>query len=316
MSEINTLIREILEKLTSSGTDIVECLKKTRLIATHFNDTIMIEWIDREMFGYNDRAEIPKYRTILTSIYNDVYETHPTGYGQIANIHSRDLSKPFEFPFPFGIQQIQKYANKLETRLTFRFVKMDKPVQLIFSADGFQRIIYHINLKLMDYIVEKSKNISQRPFESPLMNIFNRFHLIARRMLERYDQRSTLQINDEYDVQDLLNSVLAIEFDSIQKEEYGPQYAGKRPRLDFFLKSEGIAIEVKFVKDISSIAKIREGIILDKEYYSKKEDLKDLFFFIYDPKSAIIDRTLFIKDLEANQPKSLRSLKIIIKPDI
>ncbi len=165
--------------------------------------------------------------------------------------------------------------------------------------------------------------ISQKPSENlheshefPLLEIFNRFHAFTRRLLERHAQRPSIQMNDEYDVQDLLYCLLAIEFNSIQKEEYGPQYAGKRPRIDFFLRSEGVAIEVKFVKDKSSIAKIREGIILDREYYSKKETLKDLWFFIYDPRSIITDRITFIEDLEGNRPNYFRLIKVIIKPDL
>ncbi len=151
---------------------------------------------------------------------------------------------------------------------------------------------------------------------SGLLSIFNRFHAFASRLLDRHDQRPSLLINDEYDVQDLLNSLLAHEFDTVQKEEYGPQYAGKRPRIDFFLRSENNAIEVKYAKKKSDIAKIREEIIIDKEYYSQKENLEVLWFFIYDPKSIIIDRTIFIEDLEKNIPNSIQSIKIIIKPDL
>ncbi|MGP8069361.1 MAG: hypothetical protein ACLP5V_05680 [Candidatus Bathyarchaeia archaeon] len=41
-----------------------------------------------------------------------------------------------------------------------------------------------------------------------ITRICNRFHYVARQMLSRHDKRETLTIRDEYDVQDLLHSLL------------------------------------------------------------------------------------------------------------
>ena len=38
----------------------------------------------------------------------------------------------------------------------------------------------------------------------------NRFHLIARKIRKKYNNRETIDINDEYDVQDLFHSMLYI----------------------------------------------------------------------------------------------------------
>lgn len=51
-----------------------------------------------------------------------------------------------------------------------------------------------------------------------LTRLFSRFHLVARQLRERYDERKTLDINDEYDVQDLAYALLRINFDNIHKE--------------------------------------------------------------------------------------------------
>jgi hypothetical protein len=149
------------------------------------------------------------------------------------------------------------------------------------------------------------------------MNIFNKFHRIAKRLENRYSERDTLVITDEYDVQDLLNALLSEHFDSIQAEEYGDMYAGKRPRVDFFLKYDEIAIEVKCVRDSTHANRIlREEIILDKAYYSNRADFKHLHFFIYDPRSLLLDREDIIRDLERNVPANYSTMKIIIKPDL
>ena len=69
-----------------------------------------------------------------------------------------------------------------------------------------------INEKSLDHIKE-------------LENIFNRFHLIVRQLRARHDGRATLDISDEYDVQDLLHALLRQHFDDIRPEERTPSYA-------------------------------------------------------------------------------------------
>ena len=75
--------------------------------------------------------------------------------------------------------------------------------------------------------------------------ICNRFHKVARQMRSRHDNRSTLEINDEYDVQDLFHSLLTLYFDDIRKEESNPSHAGSNSRSDFLLKPEQTVIEIK-----------------------------------------------------------------------
>ena len=78
-----------------------------------------------------------------------------------------------------------------------------------------------------------------------IKQICTRFHLVARQLRKRHDDRSTLDISDEYDVQDLLHSLLCLFFDDIRSEEGTPSYAGQSSRMDFLLKNESIVIEVK-----------------------------------------------------------------------
>ena len=58
---------------------------------------------------------------------------------------------------------------------------------------------------------------------------------------ENRENRETLKIEDEYDVQDLLHALLLLYFDGVRAEDY----AGKSSRMDFLLKNERVVIEVK-----------------------------------------------------------------------
>ena len=68
--------------------------------------------------------------------------------------------------------------------------------------------------------------------------ILARFHQVVRQLLQRHDNRPTLDINDEYDMQDLLHALLWLFFDDIRAEEWTPSYAGGASRADFLLKAE------------------------------------------------------------------------------
>jgi hypothetical protein len=78
--------------------------------------------------------------------------------------------------------------------------------------------------------------------------ICSRFHLVAKQLRERREDRPTLELKDEYDVQDLLHSLLRLHFDDIRPEEWTPSYAGNASRMDFLLKREQIVVEAKMAR--------------------------------------------------------------------
>lgn len=50
-------------------------------------------------------------------------------------------------------------------------------------------------------------------------SICTRFPLAAKQLQERHEKRATLEVKDEYDVQDLLHALLRVHFDDIRPEE-------------------------------------------------------------------------------------------------
>ena len=55
-----------------------------------------------------------------------------------------------------------------------------------------------------------------------LTQVCERFHQVALQLRSRHKGRPTLEITDEYDVQDLLHAVLRIFFDDVRPEEWVP----------------------------------------------------------------------------------------------
>ncbi len=131
-------------------------------------------------------------------------------------------------------------------------------------------------------------------------NICNRFHLAVRQLRDRYNSRTTLEVEDEYDVQDLLHSMLHLHFSDIRKEEYSPSYAGANSRHDFLLKSEQLVIEVKKTRKGLSDREVGEQLIIDIARYRAHPDCKCLVCFVYDPEGRIGNP----RGLEADLSKS------------
>lgn len=57
-----------------------------------------------------------------------------------------------------------------------------------------------------------------------LETVCSRFHAIARQLRQRHDDCPTIDVRDEYDVQDLMHGLLRAFFEDIRPEEWTPSY--------------------------------------------------------------------------------------------
>lgn len=118
-------------------------------------------------------------------------------------------------------------------------------------------------------------------------NMCDRFHLVARQLRDRHGERETLDIQDEYDVQDLFHSLLHIHFEDIRPEDSVPSNAGKSTRVDFLLKQERIVIEVKKTRKGLGAKEVGSQLIEDIHRYQTHPDCEALICFVYDPDGRI-----------------------------
>lgn len=167
-----------------------------------------------------------------------------------------------------------------------------------------------IDLLEKNYISGSKKD--QINYDAIFERIFSRFHKVARQLRTRHDNRETLTIKDEYDVQDLLHALLLIYFDDVRSEEWTPSYAGGSVRADFLLKDCKTFIEVKKTRDSLTAKKLGEELIIDCEKYKNHPDCEKLYCFIYDPEGLLGNPAGIKNDLE-NAHKDF--LKVFIKPE-
>ncbi len=117
--------------------------------------------------------------------------------------------------------------------------------------------------------------------------ICTRFHTVVRQLRLRREYRATLDVEDEYDVQDLFYALLRLEFDEVSSEEWMPAYTDCASRTTFFLHREGIAIVVKKTRPGVGAREIAEQLQADAERYAARDTCRTLFCFVYDPEGRI-----------------------------
>ena len=162
--------------------------------------------------------------------------------------------------------------------------------------------------------MKNRKSKAEKPLEmlqiKRLQKILSKFQSVVEKLRDRHANRETLDVKDEYDVQDLLHALLVIDFDDIRPEEWTPSYAGQSARMDFLLKDEKIVVEVKMTRKGLSDKGIGNQLIVDIERYKNHPDCDTLICFIYDPISNIKNKKGLITDLEE---KSSKQLKVMVK---
>jgi REase_DpnII-MboI len=127
-----------------------------------------------------------------------------------------------------------------------------------------------------------------------------RLPAVARQLGRRHGGRSTLEIGDEYDVQDLLHALLLLEFDDVRDESSNPTYLGKGSRIDLLLPAPGIAIEVKMTRASLDVKQLGSELAEDITRYADPDANRGattLVIHIHDPGHRIPNHTSFAKDL-------------------
>lgn len=182
----------------------------------------------------------------------------------------------------------------------------------IYDNTCLELLLFEVE-KTLEYIsiVKMEENESRWSScpQNALDIIAERFHLVVRQLRKRYGNREIFSVTDEYDVQDLYHSLLKLFFDDVRPESYVPEYAGGNSRIDFVLKTERIAIEIKKTRESLKAKELGEQLIIDIERYKQYPEINCLFCFVYDPDGWIENPTGIENDLS----KTSDGLSVIVK---
>lgn len=120
-----------------------------------------------------------------------------------------------------------------------------------------------------------------------LRRVCARFHLVARQLRLRKEYRPTLEINDEYDLQDLFYALLRLQFDEVGTEDWSPPYANGARRTSYLLDWDKTVVVVKQTRSGLSSKDLAEQVAADKAHYSARPNGATLLCFIYDPEGRV-----------------------------
>ncbi|NVM64499.1 hypothetical protein FHW88_002788 [Mucilaginibacter sp. SG538B] len=163
--------------------------------------------------------------------------------------------------------------------------------------------------------IEKGIFVEIKQSTKPLLileHIFDTFHKVAVQLRRRYNDRATLDVTDEYDVQDLLHALLKMHFEDIQQEEWTPGYAGSSSRIDFALREFKMVIEVKKTRSSLKHKHVADQLIIDIERYRNHPLCQTLICFVYDPDGYINNPRGFENDL--NREREGMKVIVIVRP--
>ncbi len=224
-------------------------------------------------------------------------------YGYIIGVEpSRWVSKAITFlENEFG-----EYNNNVQ-RFS-QLIKSTEDTTGIFS-DTFDKLIGII--KGFAELPPKPQAPGNFELLSKIMRNFDKFVTQIKR---RREDRDTIKITDEYDVQDAIHAILKLFVDDIRPEEWAPSYAGGSARMDFLLPDEKLVIETKMTRDTLKDKKLGDELIIDIEKYKQHSECNHLICFIYDKESHIHNPAGLKKDLE-NQSSDQIKVTVVICPE-
>jgi hypothetical protein len=130
-----------------------------------------------------------------------------------------------------------------------------------------------------------------------LERICRRFGEFLAPLASRGRERPPFVVEDEYDVQTGLHAVLCVFFDDVRPEDFTPERAGARSRVDFLLKAERIVVETKMTRSGLGARQIGEELIIDIERYKAHPECGALVALVYDPDRLITNRRALEQDL-------------------
>lgn len=216
----------------------------------------------------------------------------------------RDTELAIKHIFETGTRHLKDFDDISFTPFSYSMVDPDPEWRRAFQRGRSEAdaILQSMIEELQEYPPTVLQSIQEEPEVNRVSRICQRFHLVARQLCQRHDSRPTLEVQDEYDVQDLLHALLKIEFDDVRAEEWTPSYAGKSSRMDFLLKHEQVVVETKKTRKDLGQKQIGDELIIDIARYKSHPDCKLLFCFVYDPDGRIANPTGIERDLSIEKP--------------
>lgn len=223
-----------------------------------------------------DSQDNHRLRTITTELV-DLLRDHVPGSAQhirlVEHSYNEGVSNFYNSSSYTSVEELRGIVTAVITRI-------ERNPTLFAEANG---------------LIESRPN--QRKLLDALDELVLRFHAVAVQLRSRHSERPTLDVNDEYDVQDLMHALLRIHFNDVRPEEWVPSYAGSASRTDFLLPEIDTVIEIKKTRSGLNAKSVGEQLIIDITKYKKHPQCRRLICFVYDPEGRVANPAGIESDL-------------------
>lgn len=119
------------------------------------------------------------------------------------------------------------------------------------------------------------------------------------------------KIQKEEDLQVLVEACLRLLYDDVRPEDYVPEYAGGRSRVDFLLPSVGIVVETKMTRRTLTDRKVGEELLIDWGRYAHHPDCRGIFALVYDPDRLLTNPVGLQADLTQDQSNPATRILVV-----
>ncbi len=238
---------------------------------------VFLQRFTRDRSGIHiDSQDNYRLRTIVTEVI-DLLRDHVPGSAQhirmIANSYNEGISNMYHSASYACVEEIRGVVVAVITRIDRNKSLFAEAVGAVSPGEGGQRLLDELDQTIL------------------------RFHAVAVQLRDRHSGRQTLDVNDEYDVQDLMHALLRLHFDDVRPEEWVPSYAGAASRTDFLLPQIDTVVEIKKTRQGLNAKSVGEQLIIDIARYKRHPQCRRLLCFVYDPEGRIANPTGIENDL-------------------
>jgi hypothetical protein len=217
-----------------------------------------------------------------------------------------EFREPFRFEYEGGIFQNRiKHFFEAPGQPSSAFNEETAVLGFPFWAHPFDTEFRAPLLKQRQILIEAKETVEGEGGFRTHLELVER---IARRLPDlllvlrtRQRERPPFVVEDEYDLQDLLHGILKLHFDDVRAEDFAPERAGARSRIDFVLKSERLVIEAKMTRQGLAAREVGEQLIIDIERYRSHPDCAALLAVVYDPDQRIVNTRSLEADLSGTR---------------
>lgn len=171
-------------------------------------------------------------------------------------------------------------------------------IDLLLIEDLWQRLI-------AQSLSAKYQNLTAKEIVKQVLVQFG--NAVKKVTRDRRKGHELFEINDEYDVQDLLYVMLKPLFPKLVVEDPVPKVGATYTKIDIGVREEGLIVEVKMIKRTDSDERKFIGQLKDDiESYYIYPYLKELLIYVYDPENKTSDVQNFHSLNGARENKGVR----------